>query len=184
MSLRTHRQRATWSTSIPRLPTVILSPGVPVIHRDRWLLLAGGVVGMSIGGAMGAAAGDELFEWTETFTWPWSVLVMFSFAIPAWCLALFVLDLARLHLDFPHKLMSYGSDVIMPFYLLHRPMIIVLACYAVQWEAGILLKMAVVVFGSLLITVGLIEVLVRPFRPMRTLFGMKPRPSRALATPA
>lgn len=155
---------------------------LPAIHRDRWLLLAGGLLGMAIGGAMGAVAGDELFEWTAQFTWPWSVLVMFSFALTAWCLALFVLDLSRTRLDFPSRIVAYGNDIIMPFYLLHQPVIIVLAFYVVQWDTGLLPKMLVVVGGSLLITLGLIEALIRPFTPMRTLFGMKPRPHRPQVT--
>jgi len=45
----------------------------------------------------------------------------------------------------------------------------------VQWEVGSLVKILVIGIGSLLISLGLIELLVRPFKPMRRLFGMKPR---------
>ena len=34
--------------------------------------LGTGLLGMAISGAMGAVAGDELFEWAETFVMPWS----------------------------------------------------------------------------------------------------------------
>ena len=63
----------------------------------------------------------------------------------------------------------------MPFYLLHQPVIIVLAFFVVQWQTGITLKLLVVVIGSFLVTLGLIELLIRPFKPIRMLFGMKPR---------
>lgn len=151
---------------------------LPAIRRDRWLLLICGLLGMAGGGAMGAIAGDELFEWTETFTMPWSIIVMLTFALTAWGWGLFVLDLARAHLNSPSRLLTYGSETIMPFYLLHQPVIILIAYWVVQWDTGILAKAVVVVVGSLLVTVGLIEALVRPFRPIRTLFGMKPRQSR------
>jgi len=151
---------------------------LPAMRRDRWLLFAGGVLGMAIGGTMGALAGDELFEWTETFTMPWTVIVMFSFAVTAWCWALFFLDLARAKLDSPSKTLAYGNETIMPFYLLHQPVIIVLAYFVVQWDSGMLLKVLVVVGGSLLITLALIELLIRPFKPIRLLFGMKPRRQR------
>lgn len=145
------------------------------IRRDRWLLLTCGLLGMAIGGTMGAVAGDELFEWTETFTMPWSPIVMMTFAMTAWGLALFVLDLAKEHLDRSSRLLDYGNETIMPFYLLHQPVIIALAFYIVQWDVSMLLKILVVVFGSLLVTYGLIELLVRPFKPVRLLFGMKQR---------
>ena len=148
---------------------------IRVIHRDRWLLLTCGLAGMAGGGAMGAVAGDELFEWTETFTMPWSIIVMLTFALTAWGWALFVLDLARTHLDSPSRLLAYGNETIMPFYLLHQPVIILIAYWVVQLDAAIFPKALIVVAGSLLITLGLIEVLIRPFKPIRMLFGMKPR---------
>ena len=47
--------------------------------------------------------------------------------------------------------------------------------FVVKWDAGIPPKVLVVVFGSFLITLGLIELLIRPFKAMRMLFGMEPR---------
>lgn len=143
------------------------------IRRDRWLLLAGGLVGMVIGGAMGAVAGDELFEWTEGFVWPWSIIVQFSFAITAWCLALFFLDLAKRHLNTPTRLLAYGNESIMPFYLFHQPVIIVIAFYVVQWDTGILPKMLVVVGVSFIVTMLIYEILIKRFKPLRVLVGMK-----------
>jgi surface polysaccharide O-acyltransferase-like enzyme len=122
---------------------------------------------------MGAIAGDELFEWTEGFVWPWSITVQFSFAITAWCLALFVLDLAKAHLNTPTKLLAYGNESIMPFYLFHQPVIIVIAFYVVQWDTGILPKMLVVVVGSFVVTMAIYEMLIRRFKPLRVLVGMK-----------
>ncbi|MDH3399190.1 MAG: acyltransferase family protein [Acidimicrobiia bacterium] len=144
------------------------------IRRDRWLLLAGGLLGMAIGGTMGAVAGDELFEWTEGFVMPWSIIVQFSFAITAWCLALFVLDLARTHLNTPNRLLAYGNESIMPFYLLHQPVIIVIAYYVVRWDTGILPKMFVVVIGSFVMTMAIYELLIRRVKPLRALLGIKP----------
>jgi glucan biosynthesis protein C len=145
------------------------------IHRDRWLLFACGMAGMIGGGAMGAIAGDELFEWTETFTMPWSPIVQLTFALTAWGWALFVLDLARTRWNSTNRLLVYGGEAIMPFYLLHQPVIIVLAYFVVQWEVGIWPKILVVVVGSFFITMAIYEVLVRRFKPARVLLGMKER---------
>jgi hypothetical protein len=56
--------------------------------------------------------------------------------------------------------------------------IVVIAYYVVQWDAGITVKLLFVVISSFLITLGLVELLIRPFRPMRRLFGMKLRKRR------
>jgi hypothetical protein len=146
---------------------------LPAIRRDRWLLLGCGLAGIAGGGAMGAIAGDELFEWTSSFALPWSPIVMLTFALTAWGLALFVLDIARSHWNTPGRVLAYGNESIMPFYLLHQPVIIVIAYYVVRWDAGLLTKMVVVVVGSFAATIALYEVLVRRVAPLRTLLGMK-----------
>ena len=79
------------------------------------------------------------------------------------------------YLNFSNRLLVYGNETIMPFYLLHQPVIIVVAYFVVQWEVGTLVKILVIGITSLLISLGLVELLIRPFNPVRRLFGMKPR---------
>jgi len=79
------------------------------------------------------------------------------------------------YLNFSNKRLAYGNKTIMPFCLFHQPVIVQISYFVVQWDAGILVKLLVVVIGSLLITLGLVELLIRSFWPMRRLFGMKPR---------
>ena len=68
----------------------------------------------------------------------------------------------------------YGNGTVMPFYLVHQPVIIVLAFFVVQWAGvGLLVKLLAVMLGSLALSLGLIELLIRPFKPFRTLVGMK-----------
>ena len=62
----------------------------------------------------------------------------------------------------------------MPFYVLHQPPIVVLAFFAVQWPLGLPLQLAVIVLGSLGVTLGLCEGVARRVKPARALFGMKP----------
>jgi glucan biosynthesis protein C len=145
------------------------------VRRDRWLLFAGGVMGLVAYGGLSAVFGDQAFEWALTFVVPWSIILILVFVLMSWGWALNVLYLAMAYLNFSNKWLVYGNDTIMPFYLLHQPVIIVIAYFVVQWHAGIPLKLLVVVISSFLITLGLVELLIRPFKPMRMLFGMKPR---------
>jgi len=145
------------------------------VQRDRWLLFASGVVGLVIYGALATVYGDKAFEWAQVFVVPWSIVIIFCFTLMSWGWALFVLALAMKHLNFSNKWLVYGNDTIMPFYLLHQPVIIMIAYLVVQWDAGILVKLLVVGISSFLITLGLVELLIRPFRSMRKLFGMKPK---------
>ncbi|NCF67496.1 MAG: acyltransferase family protein [Chloroflexi bacterium] len=148
---------------------------VYAVRRDRWLLFVSGVIGLVVYGGLSAVFGDQAFEWALTFVVPWSIILIFVFVLMSWGWALNVLYLAMKYLNFSNKWLVYGSELIMPFYLLHQPVIIVIAYFTVQWDVGVLPKLLVIVIGSFLITLGLVELLVRPFKPMRRLFGMKPR---------
>ena len=146
------------------------------VRRDRWLLFASGVLGLAAYFALSAAYGEDVvIGWGFTFVFPGSIIGNFFFTLIGWGWALFVLALAMKHLNFSNKLLVYGNETIMPFYLLHQPVIIVVAYFVVPWEVGILVKILVIGISSLLIALGLVELLIRPFKPMRRLFGMKPR---------
>jgi len=75
----------------------------------------------------------------------------------------------------------YANEAVLPFYLLHEPVIVAAAWLIVRWQAPIAGKYAALVIVSFAVTLGLYEVLVRRFRVTRLLFGMKPRikPSEA-----
>jgi hypothetical protein len=145
------------------------------LRRDRWLLFAGGIVGLGSFFALFALYGDIALEWGLTFTVPWSIILILAFTSMSWGWALDVLYLAMGYLNFSNKWLEYGNRTIMPFFLLHQPVIIVIAFFVVQWDVGMTLKLLAILVGSLLVTIGLIELLIRPFKPMRILFGMKPR---------
>jgi peptidoglycan/LPS O-acetylase OafA/YrhL len=154
------------------------------VRRDRWLLFAGGVLGLVAFGGVFAAFGDQFLEWwTQTFVVPWSIILVFSFVLMSWGWALDALYLAKARLNYSNKWLVYGSDTIMPFYLLHQPVIVVIAFFVVQWDAGITLKLLVVVLGSLLVTLGLVEVIKR-ISVLRGLFGIKTRRRETPSTQA
>ncbi len=159
------------------LGTIIYSDDrfLTAIRRDRWLLFVGGVVGMVAYFALSAVYGEKVLEWGVSFVFPGSITVNFVFTLISWGWALFVLYLAMTRLDYANKWLVYGNETIMPFYVFHQPAIVLVAYFVVQWDASVLVKLLVIVIGSLLIALGLIELLIRPFKPMRRLFGTKSR---------
>jgi len=148
---------------------------VAAIRRDRWLLFAGGMLSLVSGSVLYVVAGDIVVEWSQTIVLPWSIILILLFGLSSWCWSLCVLYLAMTYLDFSNKWLEYGNDTIMPFYILHQPVIVLIAYFVVQWAAGVPVKLFVIVVSSFLITLGLVELLIRPFKPIRRLFGMKPR---------
>ena len=103
------------------------------------------------------------------------VLFQIVWSITSWSAVVFMLSLGAKYLTFNNKMLAYANEAVLPFYLLHQPVIIVVAYFVVQWEVGIPLKLLVILISSFFITLGLVELLIRPFKPMRRLFGMKVR---------
>jgi len=67
---------------------------------------------------------------------------------------------------------------VLPFYLLHEPVIVALAWITVRWHAPILVKYPVLVAASFTATLLIYELAVRRYRITRLLFGMKREPPR------
>jgi glucans biosynthesis protein C len=70
---------------------------------------------------------------------------------------------------------GYAGQAVLPFYLLHEPVIVAVAWIIVRWHAPILLKYPVLVAVSFTSTLVIYELAVRRYRITRLLFGMKPR---------
>jgi glucans biosynthesis protein C len=80
------------------------------------------------------------------------------------------------------RVAHYGNEAVLPFYLLHEPVIVAVAWAIVRWPGPLLIKYLSVVAASFVLTLALYEGLVRRFQLTRFLFGMKPaRPTRPMA---
>jgi len=98
-------------------------------------------------------------------------------------MVIFLLYAGMRFLDFRDKWLAYGQEAVMPFYLLHQPVIFVIAFFVVQWDtstmlgtgAAILLKLPVIVLSAFVVTLGLYQVVIRRVKPVRAFFGMKPK---------
>jgi glucans biosynthesis protein C len=67
------------------------------------------------------------------------------------------------------------NELIYPFYILHQSIIVVLAFYIVQWDAGIALKSISLLMSSLLVCITTLYLLIKPFNVARYMFGLKLR---------
>jgi glucans biosynthesis protein C len=74
---------------------------------------------------------------------------------------------------------QYGNEAVLPFYLLHEPVIVAAAYLIVRWHAPALAKYPALVAVSFVAILAIYELAVRRYRPARFLFGMKPRQASA-----
>ena len=73
-----------------------------------------------------------------------------------------------------HALVRYANDAVLPFYVLHHPIVVGVGYWVVQWQAGVIAKFGVVSVVSLVLTLAAYEFVVKRTAFTRWLFGMKP----------
>jgi peptidoglycan/LPS O-acetylase OafA/YrhL len=144
---------------------------VRAIRRDRRLILAVAIVATAI--PIAAFAFGDPFDWSETPSRPEFYLVWTLVTINAWCWTVFMLFVGMRFLDFTNRWLRYGQAAILPFFVVHQPVIIVIAFFVVQWTAGIPIKMLTVVLGSFVVSIGLYELVIKRIGLLRAVFGMK-----------
>ena len=75
--------------------------------------------------------------------------------------------------------MTHANEAVLPFYILHQPVIVVIAFFVVQLAAPAPLKYLLTVVSSFAIIVALYEYVVRPVGVLRFFFGMRPKSKSA-----
>jgi surface polysaccharide O-acyltransferase-like enzyme len=97
-----------------------------------------------------------------------------AWSVSSWSAMVFLLSLAAKHLNFTNKFLAYSNEAVLPFYLFHQTVILIVGWFIVPLEMGVLAKfllIAVISFPTILL---LYEVFVRRINVMRFLFGMTP----------
>jgi glucan biosynthesis protein C len=147
---------------------------ISAIRRDWLILLTFPTV--IVLGLLGMYLADlPVLSWSEAPGIPQFYLLQIFVTIIAVCYSLTMLFVGMRLLDFSNRWLRYGQEAALPFFVLHQPVIIVIAFFVVQWNADILVKLPVVVLSSFAVTIGLYELIIRRINPLRLLFGMKSR---------
>jgi len=93
----------------------------------------------------------------------------------SWCWVLAILGFSTKHLNFNKPVLAYANEAVLPFYILHQPVLLSIGYFVVQWTIPDALKFVVIDASSLAIIMVLYEYVVRRFNLLRFLFGMKLR---------
>lgn len=73
----------------------------------------------------------------------------------------------------PSRLASYVPPAVLPWYVLHQPVVVAVAFVVVGWSLHPALAWVLIVAASVLLTLAVYDLLVRRWRPTRWLFGMR-----------
>lgn len=102
-------------------------------------------------------------------------------AFSSWFWVLAILGYGRRYLGFRNRALDYANEGIYPFYIVHQTVIVTVGFYVVQVPESVLAKFLFTSTLSLLLSVAVYHLFIRPFALPRLLFGMKPRRAAAPA---
>jgi glucans biosynthesis protein C len=122
-------------------------------------------------------AGDPLYH-----TLPYT-LYQCLFGLVSWSFILGVLGFGMKYLNFTNPFLSYASEAVLPFYILHQTVLLLVGYVVVQTHVPAPLKWLVIAMISFTLIMATYEYLIRRNNALRFLFGMKPLPPMAAVAP-
>jgi glucans biosynthesis protein C len=152
------------------------------ISKNLWLGLLLGIVGylLSI---------HYMYNWNYDFYYePISGRYFIFHAIYSlgrWGWIIFVMAMVKKYLNSNSKTLAYSNEAALPFYIIHLPIVMMVAYVVVRWDMSILAKYWIIVGVTFPIVMLIYNFLVRPFNPVRFFFGMGPKrkPAKLPANP-
>ena len=148
-------------------------PGfINIIKKKVWLFLAVGV----ISSIYFLYTGSQSAENVQEYLYPSFSLYHLEISVVSMLIAfswiMFFLGFFARKFNFSHKILVPANISILPIYVLHQTLIIVIGYYVVNTELNIALKFAIITFTAIPAAV-LIFKIVQTNNVLRMLFGMK-----------
>lgn len=94
--------------------------------------------------------------------------------ILVWFTIFSILGFAMKHLDFNNSFLKYSNEAVMPFYILHQNLLLLLGFFIVKLPLNDPLKFIFITFSTFSIILVLYEFFIRRNNILRVIFGMKP----------
>lgn len=155
---------------------VISHEGVQArIIQYRWLSLAAGAA-LTIWLIVTWQSEGEVIFGTTKYT-----VFFLSYGLASWCWVQTALGFGFKYLCAPKPILAYVGEAVLPFYILHQTVLLVVGYFVVQWAIPDALKWGIIATASFGVIVGVYEFAVRRVNVVRFLFGMKAMTEREKA---
>jgi len=94
-------------------------------------------------------------------------------AINSWSWLLTFMGFASRHLSDSNRMLRYSNEAVLPFYILHQTVIILIGYFIADWRWAVFPKYLFLAASSFVIIMVLYEFVVKRVNMLRYLFGMK-----------
>ena len=93
----------------------------------------------------------------------------------AWFWIVAILGFGIRYLNYTNKILPYANEAAYPIYVIHLPILSIVAYQVVKWNAPVAVQFIAIIAGTLLCAIAIYALLIRQTRITRFLFGLKPR---------
>ena len=143
------------------------------IQKQWMLMLFIGVTSLLV--MLGAYISGVLSSWDTISNFSVGyVLYQLLRSIFTWSWMVFALYFGMRFLNFSNRIIDYCNEAVLPFYILHYPVIVVIAFFTFSWDINMGVKFLIVTTAALITTLVLYDLFIRRINVSRWLFGMKP----------
>ncbi len=104
---------------------------------------------------------------------PTFALVMSLAGLLSWSSILAILGYGMRYLDTHRPLLAYANEAVLPFYILHQPVILLIGYYVIPLALPIAAKYLIIAPLAFALVLALYEYGIRRWNPVRRLFGLK-----------
>ncbi|MRR18182.1 MAG: hypothetical protein EG826_17200 [Deltaproteobacteria bacterium] len=112
------------------------------------------------------------FRIAPTGDWTYAAEV-FVRSCNSWFWLTAILGFGSKYLNFENAFLKYAREAVLPFYVLHQTVIVIIGFQIAHWEAGVMVKYLLLSTVSFAVIVALYHLLVQRINILRFLFGMK-----------
>ncbi|WJG10170.1 acyltransferase [Aliiglaciecola sp. LCG003] len=102
----------------------------------------------------------------------WSIWWLMC-CLVAWSGLLTIFGFAQEYLTKRPDWLKMSNQLIYPFYIFHQTIIVVFGAYIIDTELSLAAKAITLIIASFCLTTGICVLFIRPFAPLRFLFGLK-----------
>ncbi|AJQ28469.1 acyltransferase family protein [Pelosinus fermentans] len=118
---------------------------------------------------------DHLKQWWDHPDYSWGCIFFHAmWTITTWSWLMFFLGAGKAFLNFQNSWLSKLNEAVMPFYMLHQTIILLIGFQIIQWHMNAWLKYTVISSMSFMVIIAIYYLCIMRFNWLRILFGMKP----------
>jgi len=133
------------------------------IERQRFVSLTLSL--LALFGGFYLVLGMDISTYNPAFSW--------IRAFNTWAWLLTFLGFASRHLNFNNNFLQYANEAVLPFYILHQSVIVIIGFFIADWNIAVFPKYLFMLIVNFTIIMILYEFVVKRVGVLRYLFGMK-----------